>query len=138
VSITGDFARLSRLVRGLGDTSKLKAELGGSLTEGLSAAYAEQFSRGTSSTGAAWPSPKRGGRPLVRSGALSVPRVRAYVGRGGSLAEGRIAPGPRYARFYSEGPRRILPQNESELGTFGAAVERDVPPAIRRWLEGLV
>jgi hypothetical protein len=138
VSVTGDFAALARLVRGLGDVSTLRLELGGSLRQGLGDAYAQQFARGSSSTGAAWPAPKSGGRPLYRSGALSRATVRVAMGRGGSLAEGRVVPRTGYARYYLRDPRRILPTSEADLGTFGERVERDVPAAMRRWLEELL
>lgn len=139
MTVTGDWARLSKLIRGLGDVRVLRAELGQRLEDGADKAYAQQFARGTSSTGSRWKPNKKGTTTLVgRTGALSSARARSTVGRGGALAQVSIRPTPRYAKFYGRDPRRILPTSEADLGTFGAAVERDVPSVFRQWLEGIL
>lgn len=137
-SVTGDFARLSRIVRGLGNVPELRRALSTDLRAGLSESYAEQFASGTSSTGSAWQANQRGTRTLVDTGRLSRARVALAVGKGGAIAEGRITLSPRYATYYQRDPRRVLPTAEADMGRWGVRVTSDSESAFRRWLGGLV
>lgn len=132
--LTGDFAALARLRRGMGQLASRGAREVSAAATAVAAAKIDQgFASGRSPDGAAWAATKSGNPPLRRTGALQASARPRDTGRGL-----RVRTSLPYAAVHQFGGRHTPARPYLPGETWPASWEREIERAALAAIEGLL
>lgn len=133
-SLTGDFAQLARLRRGMGKVARDGARaVSAAATEVAAARIDQGFAAGRSPEGAAWAPTKSGKPPLQGTGRLRASARPRDTGRGL-----QVRTGLPYAGVHQYGSRRTPARPYLPGDRWPADWERAIERAAREAIEGML